>query len=36
MDIAYDRYVQEGKDSVTPEDAYPTANVIIAGVRIWF
>ena len=36
MDIAYDRYGMEGKDSVTPDDAYPTANVITAGVRIWF
>jgi hypothetical protein len=36
LDLAFDRYLQKGKDSVTPADAYPTANVVTAGVRIWF
>ena len=36
FDLAVDRYEQKGKDSATPPDAYPQANVITAGVRIWF
>lgn len=36
LDLALERYFQVGKDSVTPADAYPTANVVTAGVRIWF
>lgn len=36
LDLAYDRYEQTGKDSETPDEVYPTANVITAGARIWF
>lgn len=36
VDIAFDRYSLQGTDSVTPEEAYPSANVITSGVRIWF
>ena len=34
-DIAVDRYVQDGKDSVTSSDAYPEATMVIFGIRIW-
>jgi len=36
FDVAVDRYEQEGKDSATPPDAYPQANVITMGLRLWF
>lgn len=36
IDIAYDRYEQEGKDAETSADAYPSANMITAGATLWF
>jgi hypothetical protein len=35
FDAEYLRYDQSGQDGITPEDAYPTANAFILGVRIW-
>jgi hypothetical protein len=35
FDVSYDRYEQDGQDGVTPEDAYPQANAIMVGCRIW-
>jgi hypothetical protein len=35
-DLGYERYVQEGKDGVTAADAYPAANIVVAGARLWF
>jgi hypothetical protein len=34
MDLAYDRYAMRGRDGVTPQSAYPTANIMSAGARI--
>jgi len=36
FDLALDRYEQEGKDAATPPDAYPQANVVTVGLRLWF
>ncbi len=36
LDIAAERYEQEGTDGITPQDAYPAANVLSGGVRLWF
>ncbi|MFH0881280.1 MAG: DUF3570 domain-containing protein [Lentisphaerota bacterium] len=36
VDVAVERYEQEGKDSETPDDAYPAAMVFTGGARIWF
>ena len=36
LDASYMRYVMEGLDGATSQSAYPTANVINAGLRIWF
>jgi hypothetical protein len=35
-DVAYKRYVMEGKDDETSSSAYPKANIYTAGVTIWF
>ena len=35
FDAEYLRYEQTGTDGVTPDDAYPAANVFIVGARIW-
>jgi hypothetical protein len=35
MDVAVDRYVQEGMDGVTADDVYPSALAVMAGIRIW-
>ena len=35
FDAEYLRYEQSGTDGVTPDDAYPAANVFIVGARIW-
>ena len=35
FDAEYLRYDQSGTDGVTPEDAYPSANAVILGVRLW-
>jgi hypothetical protein len=34
-DISIDRYVMSGQDGLTPDDAYPSATMVIAGVRVW-
>jgi hypothetical protein len=34
LDLAYDRYAMRGRDGVTPQSAYPVANIISAGARI--
>jgi hypothetical protein len=34
MDVAYDRYAMRGRDGVTPQSAYPSANIISAGARV--
>jgi Protein of unknown function (DUF3570) len=36
LDASYMRYVMEGLDGVTSQSAYPAANVVSAGLRIWF
>ena len=36
FDVAYERYEQEGKDSQTSADAYPSADIVTTGVRLWF
>ncbi len=36
LDVAYQRYVMKGLDSVTSQSAYPSANVFTLGTRIWF
>jgi hypothetical protein len=34
LDLAYDRYTMRGSDGVTPQSAYPVANIYTAGARI--
>ena len=36
LDVAYKRYEMIGDDGQTSSDAYPSANVISAGFRLWF
>jgi hypothetical protein len=36
VDVAYEHYRQEGKDGVTLDDVYPSANVFTLGARRWF
>ncbi len=36
LDASYLRYVMRGLDGVTSQSAYPSANVISLGGRIWF
>jgi hypothetical protein len=36
MDVSYERYEQQGQDGVTPDSLYPSANMIMLGVRLWF
>ncbi len=36
LDLAYKRYEMHGLDRVTPEAAYPAANVFTIGCGIWF
>ena len=36
VDLGVERYEQEGTDGITPSEAYPVANVISGGVRLWF
>lgn len=36
VDLAVERYEQSGTDGVTPDEAYPAANVVTAGARWWF
>jgi hypothetical protein len=34
LDLAYDRYTMRGRDGVTPQSAYPVANIYTAGARV--
>ncbi len=34
--VAYDRYSMWGRDGVTSGDAYPSANIITAGFKLWY
>jgi Protein of unknown function (DUF3570) len=34
LELAYDRYEMRGRDGVTPQSAYPTANIYTAGARV--
>lgn len=36
LDVGYHRYEMYGRDHVTFASAYPKANVVSAGLRIWF
>jgi len=36
LDVSYQRYEMVGKDNKTSASAYPTANIVSAGLRIWF
>jgi len=36
LDLSYQRYDMLGKDSITSASAYPKANTISGGVRVWF
>lgn len=35
LNVAVDRYIQEGLDGITADDMYPSALSVMAGVRIW-
>jgi hypothetical protein len=34
LELAYDRYAMRGRDGVTPQSAYPVANIVSAGARL--
>ena len=36
IDVGYDRYEMYGRDHVTSASAYPKANIVSAGLRVWF
>jgi hypothetical protein len=36
LDVAYKRYDMRGLDGVTSQSAYPKANIVTVGARIWF
>jgi hypothetical protein len=36
LDLAYKRYVMSGLDGVTSQSAYPKANIVTVGARLWF
>jgi len=36
FDVAYERYAQRGKTDQLVEEAYPRANVVTIGGRVWF
>jgi hypothetical protein len=36
IDVSYMRYIMRGLDGETSQSAYPSANVISIGARIWF
>jgi len=36
FDVAFERYVQDGKDSETFDGVYPEANIVVIGARKWF
>jgi len=35
-DIAYERYDMRGRDGVTPDSAYATADILTGGISLWF
>jgi hypothetical protein len=36
VELAYKRYTMWGTDGVTPESAYPTANITTVGIKyLW-
>jgi hypothetical protein len=35
-DIAYERYDMRGRDGVTPDSAYITADILTGGINLWF
>jgi hypothetical protein len=36
LDLAYKRYLMQGLDGVTSSSAYPKANIVTVGARLWF
>jgi hypothetical protein len=36
IDLGYKRYLMQGLDGVTSQSAYPNANVVTVGGRLWF
>jgi Protein of unknown function (DUF3570) len=36
LDLAYKRYEMRGLDGITSQSAYPKANIVTAGARLWF
>jgi hypothetical protein len=36
LDVGYDRYEQQGKDGVTNDMMYPSADIVTGGFRVWF
>ncbi len=36
LDLAYKRYLMRGLDGVTSQSAYPQANIVTVGARLWF
>ena len=36
LDLAYKRYDMRGLDGVTSQSAYPKANIVTVGARVWF
>ncbi len=34
FDVSYDRYTMRGRDGITPQSAYPRANMVTLGARI--
>jgi hypothetical protein len=36
IDVAYQRYNMQGLDGVTSQSAYPKANIVTLGARLWF
>src|SRR5262249_46495077 len=36
LDLAYKRYDMRGLDGVTSQSAYPKANIVTVGARLWF
>jgi hypothetical protein len=35
FDAAFDRYVMEGRDGMTADEVYPSANVFTVGIGLW-
>ena len=36
LDLAYDEYVMQGRDGITPASAYPRAGITSAGIKfLW-